>query len=192
MNVEEAVDKYVERLCNNPTKEVALRSIRKAQILRFIDIFGSFSIAYRDKLQKYAIYCKAEEQEHWCNYVKELFGEMLQLDDEEWLYQAGVLESTGEVLEIMSGDFNWDELREIVGKQEHTSDSMTWMSQMLLTFAPGGLAFVDEIVKPTGLLKVPGNLRVLYNKAKKEETARKREYASSFLKVISNKNFDNK
>lgn len=190
MDVIEALDKFVEKLYTNPSKENALNSVRYAQAFHSFDVYGPIPIAYRDRLLECGIYCKVEEQENWANCINALLQSMVEMSDEDWLYEAEIFDSTKDVLKTMSGDFSWDEVNEMVLKQNHSSDSLSCMSQLLLTFAPDGLAFVDNVVKPTGLLRVPGKLKNLYNTAKKEEMILKRKEASRFLKVIRNENFN--
>lgn len=184
---ERKAQEYVDRITAS-TKENALRSMRLSQEM-FLTKNGKFysmtSDEYVKKLQEYGIYCKEEELDNWFNRVQALVDAIPRMSDDGWLYEAGIFDSTVEMMELLSNGGSWDEVRELISKQGHTGMTMSSMAQNLLEFSPYGIQFVDVIVKPRSVYEGMTYLKKAYEEESMREDAKKKELSKRFIKVLN-------
>lgn len=184
---ERKAQEYVDKI-TAPTKENALRSMRLSQEL-FLTKNGKFysmtSDAYIRKLQEYGIYCKEEELDNWFNRVQALVDAIPKMSDNGWLYEAGIFDSTVEMMELLSNGSSWDEVRELISKQGHTGMTMSSMAQNLLEFSPYGIEFVDNIIKPRSIYEGMTYLKKAYEEESKRVEEKKMKLGKRFIKVLN-------
>ena len=187
----ELAEEFVRKM-NEPTAENALQDMKISQMLFLTkngDFYSTIANEYLKILQTNRVYCKEEKQDEWNKKMKSLINHIGKIDDDSWLFHAWVYEKVGIFLEKLSKNCSWSEIDKMVHEQGHSGYSISYVSQMLLEFSPKGIEFVENIVKPTGSLKLLENLKSSYNCEKRRRNINeKRERKELGLRLVKSLN----
>lgn len=171
MTKEEA-KKFADKMFEVTAKN-AIRDMKMSKLL-FITKDGKFCsyIAkdYIEKMAKYSVFCKEEEQENWTKTIEQLIYMAGQVDDDSLLSELYSFENSAEIMELISNGSSWEDINKFTHKQGYSGITISSLGQRMLQFSPDGINFVEEVIGE-GWLKLLENLNYAYKDEKKKQLA---------------------
>lgn len=166
----EETQEFVNKMFE-PTAENAIRDMKMSKLL-FITKDGKFCsyIAndYIEKMSKYSVHCKEEEQKNWTKTIEQLIFMAGEVDDYTLLSELHSYEDAAEIMERISNGCSWEDISKLTHEQGHSGMTISLLGQKMLHFSPNGIQFVEEVIGDRWI-KLLENLNNAYKDEKKKE-----------------------
>lgn len=161
----EFVDKMSE-----VTAENAVRDMKTSKLF-FLTKNGKFisyiANDYIEKMSKYSVYCKEEEQENWTQTIEKLIYMAGEVDDYSIESELHAYEDAGEIMKHIANGKSWEEISKLTHEQGHSGMSISLLGQTMLNYSPEGITFTEKVIG-SGWIKLLDNLNKTYKKEKRK------------------------